>query len=69
MKSAVIRAEKTNNLIISEDTGRSSDEPVAVLLFTPTMTDTFEHHHIELSREQAAALKQWLHEFLETTSV
>lgn len=63
-----IRDTERDNLQISEDVAIDDGAPIAVLLFTPDMADTSEHHHIELDREQAAALKQWLHEYLERTS-
>lgn len=62
-----IRDTERDNLQISEDTD-FDEKPIAVLLFTPDMDNTSEHHHIELDREQATALKQWLHEYLERTA-
>jgi hypothetical protein len=67
MKPLIIRDTKTNNLQISEDTG-FDDKPIAVLLYTPTMTDTSEHFHIELQRAHAEALIQWLRAYLERSS-
>lgn len=64
--SAAIKDTKTNNLQISEDTGRDSDDFTAVLLYTPNMNDTSEHFHIELGLEEVAKLYAWLGRFLQT---
>lgn len=56
-----------NALSISRDTdldGKGMEIPVAVLLFTPTMRNTDDHHHIALDIEEAKRLKLWLHKFL-----
>lgn len=54
-------------LSISRDTdldGNGMNVPVAVLLFTPTMLNTDDHHHITLDVAEAKRLKLWLHKFL-----
>ncbi len=66
MEALKIRDDQQYNLMISEDTGRDSDEPVAVLLFTPDMRKLMEHYHIELSVEHASKLHEWLGRFLRT---
>lgn len=67
MKDITIKPEQSHNLRISEDTG-NEDEPIAVLLFTPTMSNTADHHHIELNRQEAEELQSWLRGWLEETS-
>lgn len=64
MAPAVICDTQQNNLQISEDIDLDG-KPIAVLLFTPDMTNTGNHHHIDIDRVRATALKQWLQEFLE----
>jgi hypothetical protein len=68
MTSMVIVEGRIDNLLIGEDTSRYDDSQVAVLLFTPDMSDTSEHFHIELSRERVQALASWLQEWLEEKS-
>lgn len=38
-----------------------------VILFTPNMDDPSRHHHIELTREQASLLRDWMDEYLKDT--
>lgn len=54
--------DKMNNLQINIE---EMDEFVAMLLFTPDMDDKNEHYHIELTKENAKPLRDWLNEFLE----
>jgi len=36
----------------------------AVFLFTPNPNNTDDHHHIEMDREQAQKLRDWLDAFI-----
>lgn len=67
-----------NNLVISwdlesEDWDEINQKPVGkltkfpILLFTPNLNNTKEHYHIDLSREQAILLKEWLDAYIEDT--
>jgi hypothetical protein len=51
------------NLQISADTG-ADDEPIAVLLYTPDMTQLRDHHHIELTVAEAKETHVWVGAFL-----
>jgi hypothetical protein len=54
-----IRATNYNNLSIGADSDIDDDgivQPLAVLLFTPSMMNTSQHWHIELIRNR---LKNW----------
>jgi hypothetical protein len=58
--------KKRDNLSVSFDTGTrriKKDEVGVVFLYTPDM-DTQEHYHIELNRQEASLLKDWLEAFL-----
>ena len=44
------------------------DEAVAVLLHIPDMEDN-EHSHIELNKEKATILRDWLNEFIDDKDV
>jgi len=59
----VIKGEGYNNLQIDiDDMGEGK---IPVLLFTPSMKDKMNHYHIELSREEAEELKEYLDKYLE----
>lgn len=66
MKAKTIRDSQINNLIISEDTDENAN-PIAVLLYTPNMSDTQNHFHIELDMNKAAEMHAWLGDFLKRT--
>jgi hypothetical protein len=53
-----------NNLRVNWDREDPRQPRSAVLLFTPNMANTEDHHHIELTRERAIKLRDWLNEFL-----
>lgn len=59
--------KKRDNLSVSFDTGTrrfKEDEVGVVFLYTPDMDNTQEHFHIELTRQEASLLKDWLGAFL-----
>lgn len=58
MRIEKIRDTEADALSISEEDG------YPMLLFTPDMSYTMEHHHIELDREQAKLLHDWLGDYL-----
>jgi hypothetical protein len=58
-----IRDERTHNLIISEDTD-IDETPIAVFLYTPTMSDTNNHFHIPLNQLQVESLHDWLGKYI-----
>ena len=56
-----------DNLSVSFDSGTrriKEDEVGVVFLYTPDMSNTEEHYHIELNRQEATLLKEWLESFL-----
>jgi hypothetical protein len=56
-----------DNLSVSFDSGTrriKEDEVGVVFLYTPDMSNTKEHYHIELNRQEATLLKEWLESFL-----
>ncbi len=65
MNTLTIKSRPIDHFMISEDTGRL-DEPVAVVLYTPDMSNTGEHYHIDLSIKQSRDLRDWLTSFLAT---
>jgi hypothetical protein len=59
--------QNRDNLSVSFDSGTrrfKENEVGAVLLYTPDMSNTSEHYHIELNRQEATLLKEWLEAFL-----
>jgi hypothetical protein len=62
-----IRGGVRNHLVISQDQGEDN-QATAVLLFTPDMRHTIDHHHSELDRTQAVALRSWLTAYLARTA-
>lgn len=60
----IVRDDRQDNLQLNEDTGRHSEEPVAVFLFTPDMDNLTDHYHIELDVAQARRTYDWMGEFL-----
>lgn len=61
--SETIVDKNSNNLQISEDTGLG-DEPIAVFLYTPDISNTGEHFHPEMKVQEAKKLHDWLGRFL-----
>lgn len=61
--SEIIKNTQVDNLVISEDIGLEG-EPIAVLLFTPDMADTRNHHHISMSVADVERLSAWTVRFL-----
>jgi hypothetical protein len=60
---AKIKKGTYNNLQIDiDDMGEGK---VPILLFTPDMKDKMNHYHIELSRDDAEELKDYLEKYLE----
>lgn len=58
---------RIDNLSISFDCGTRrfrADEVGVVLFFTPDMNTKGEHYHIEIKRDEAIVLKEWLELFL-----
>lgn len=53
-----------DDLCIVMDYNDDPKDPHPVMLFTPDMNDTDEHYHIELTREQATVLRNWLDKYL-----
>jgi hypothetical protein len=53
-----IKYEEVDNLSVSWEA-----EEGFVMLFTPDMNDKMEHHHIELSKEEAFKLAAFLTEY------
>lgn len=57
-----------NNLSISRDEDMNFDTgeefPIAVLLYTPTMSDTTTHYHIDLNVRECKELVKWLKAFI-----
>jgi hypothetical protein len=62
IKLSEIKPGPANFLQISLDEGEDGS-PIPVLFFQPYIKD-FEHHHIELNREEAIRLHVWLTEYL-----
>lgn len=69
-----IRDEECDNLQISWDyEDREQTQRRAVLLYTPWLpknkkkNQDIDHSHIELNREQARELRDWLNDFLYET--
>lgn len=54
-----VRPGRIDNLDVSEDVDLDG-RPIAVLLYTPDMRDTDEHHHVDLDDAQVRALRDWL---------
>lgn len=70
--STSIVNRKLDNLSVSFDCGTrrfSVNEVGVVLLFTPDMSNTSEHFHIEIKREEAIILKEWLDLFLKNKDI
>jgi hypothetical protein len=64
--------EKRDNLSLSFDSGcrRIKDGEVGlVFLFTPDMSETSSHYHIELNKDEIINLKNWIDSFLEEPSM
>jgi hypothetical protein len=60
--STNIKSTTRDNLGISRD--ELDGEVVPVLLYTPDMRDSNTHHHIPLTRREAADLHGWLGRYL-----
>lgn len=58
-----------DNLSISVDSDYKDSPKYPVLLYTPDMGNKIEHHHIVLTRENAADLLIWLQHYLQDTTV
>lgn len=77
--STIIRPQTRDNLSIGWDNFKNSsknfDKPkyaknrVPVLLFTPDMNDTNNHYHIELNKNNAKVLRDWLNDYLKDVGV
>jgi hypothetical protein len=67
MKPVKICNTRYNNLTASMDNTAfdNTGEWIAVLLFTPDMAETHDHHHIELGKDEARRLRDFLNTFLE----
>jgi hypothetical protein len=65
-RTVKVKDERRDNLSISLDYDTDREKTYPVLLFTPDIEKTADHHHITLSREQAQLLHQWLSEYLST---
>ena len=59
-----IKKARINALDISRDYDTNPNREYPVLLYTPDMENTDEHHHIPLTLKESKALHQWLGEFL-----
>jgi hypothetical protein len=59
-----IRKERLNNLSVSLDYDSNPKRLYPVLLFTPSMSNLDNHHHIALSKKQARIFRDWLNEYL-----
>lgn len=57
-----IKDTKHNNLTISID--NMGDGKIPVLLFTPSMNDTQNHYHIELTLKEAKILRDWVNKYV-----
>lgn len=63
-----IKSDPFHNLSISwEPVDKESKIPV--LLFSPSMNDSANHYHIEMTKEEAKILKEWLTLYLEDLDV
>jgi len=65
--STAIVNRRIDNLSINFDCGTrrfKADEVGVVLFFTPDMNVKGEHYHIELKKEEAIILKEWLELYL-----
>ena len=63
-----LRDGRRDNLSINWDYEDNADDKAQrfpVLFFTPDMENTREHYHIQLDRDKAKVLRDWLTEFLE----
>jgi hypothetical protein len=63
---------RRDNLSVSFDKGtrRIADNDVGVVfLYTPDMQNTNTHYHIDLTKEEAIKLKNWLDSFLNESSM
>lgn len=70
--STQIINRRVDNLSISFDCGTRRfkvDEVGVVLLFTPDMSVKGDHYHIEITREEAINLKEWLDLFLKNKDI
>ncbi len=68
--STPIKDTAIDNLSIAwdyDDDAEDKTQRYPVLLYTPWMKSTNIHYHIMLDREQTAALRDWLTEFLDDT--
>jgi hypothetical protein len=62
--------DKSDNLSVSWDYDSNKDDLTQrrpVFLYTPWMDNTDDHYHIELTRNQAIVLRDWLNDYLEET--
>ncbi len=62
--STEIKKGRIDNLGISWGYDIDPKKRFPILFFTPDMTDTNTHYHIQLTTNQARVLKKWLDEFL-----
>ena len=65
--STKIVTGERDNLSVSMDSGTfrtKEGEVAAVFLYTPDMNNTKEHFHIELLKDEAQKLHEWLGKFL-----
>lgn len=56
-----VRESDRDNLTLSIDV---MEEPVAVMLYIPDIND-HEHFHIQLNKDQAKIMRDWLSAFIE----
>lgn len=59
-----IKQGKFNNLFISEDYDVDEKKRYPVFLFTPDMSNTGVHYHIELTKPETNKLFEWLKSYL-----
>lgn len=64
IKGAFIQDAHRDNLQASLDYEDSPEYPYACLLYTPYMSDTNNHYHIQLTRESVIKLRDWLNEVI-----
>lgn len=64
-KITAITNRTNNELSISLDEDEN-ENPIAVLLFQPR-AEEFNHYHIELNKDEATRLRDWLTEHLKCT--
>jgi hypothetical protein len=62
MEDEEIIPDRTDNLIISTDD--LGEGPVAVFLYTPSLSELSNHYHIVMDPEQEEKLHAWLTKWL-----